>query len=99
MKKLKKIVSLAEYLAKLDDDAKAAELFSNDFVRVKARAVAGWRRLERVPAPLTAIWIVKVAGGALTLESIYGKFDNSLLTDRNVPRRARKKKVVLRGNV
>lgn len=93
MKKHKQIVSLPVYIANIGD-VKAAELF-----RVKERAAAGWRRLERVPVPLTALWIIKAAGGALTWESIYGTFANSLLTDRNVPRRARKKKVVLRGNV
>lgn len=94
MTKHKKIVSLPVYLTNLNDDAAAAKLFL-----VTERAVAGWRRQERIPVPITALWMVHIAGGELSLESIYGTFSRSLLTNRNVPRRARKKKAVLRGNV
>lgn len=62
-------MSLPEYIEFIGD-AKASVAFG-----VPARTVQSWRRRERVPRPAKAAEIVSIAGGALTMESIYRQPD------------------------
>ena len=57
---------LPEYIAEMGDEA------FMQMVGVPLRTVQSWRRRERRPRPEQAREIVKLAGGRVTFEGIYG---------------------------
>ena len=71
-------ISLPEFIADVGDEA-SAELFG-----VKLRTIQSWRRRERIPRPDQAQAMVLVAGGRLSLESIYVLPESAAVNDTDV---------------
>lgn len=65
-------MELCAYITKIGN-AKAADLFNK-----ATQTVAAWRRLERVPRPETAAYIVQKTDGVVDWKGIYSPYARHL---------------------